>query len=116
MHCPVGILEVVGSILESSQIFFVVFGSLSGKNIGRHIAINYSNGYQGPVAQSVECLFRGTGGHGFDPGPQHTKVVKNGTTYEPPHDKTNKMTAPNEDSDQPGHPPSLISLRRALSG
>ena len=26
--------------------------------------------------------------------------------YEPPHDKTNKMTgAPSEDSDQPGHPP-----------
>ena len=32
--------------------------------------------------------------------------------YEPPHDKTNKMAcAPNEDSDQLGHPPSLISLR-----
>ena len=27
---------------------------------------------------------------------------------EPPHDKTNKMTAPSEDSDQPGHSPSLI--------
>ena len=28
---------------------------------------------------------------------------------EPPYDKTNKMTvAPSEDSDQPGHPPSLI--------
>ena len=28
---------------------------------------------------------------------------------EPPHDKTNKMTfAPSEDSDHPGHPPSLI--------
>ena len=28
---------------------------------------------------------------------------------EPPRDKTNKMTfAPSEDSDQPGHPPSLI--------
>ena len=27
----------------------------------------------------------------------------------PEHDKTNKMTcAPSEDSDQPGHPPSLI--------
>ena len=27
------------------------------------------------------------------------------------HDKTNKMTcAPDEDSDQPGHPPSLISI------
>ena len=30
-------------------------------------------------------------------------VVK---TYEPPYDKSNKMTAPSEDSDQPGHPPS----------
>ena len=33
--------------------------------------------------------------------------------YEPPHDKTNKMAcAPSEDSDQPGHPPSLISLAK----
>ena len=32
--------------------------------------------------------------------------------YEPLYDQTNKMTsAPSEDSDQPGHPPSLISLR-----
>ena len=31
--------------------------------------------------------------------------------YEPPHDKTNKMAcAPSEDSDQPGHPPSLIRV------
>ena len=31
--------------------------------------------------------------------------------YEPPHDKTNKMTcAPSADSDQPGHPPSLIRV------
>ena len=31
---------------------------------------------------------------------------------EPPHDKTNKMAcAPSKDSDQPGHPPSPISLR-----
>ena len=30
---------------------------------------------------------------------------------EPPHDKTNKMTcAPSEDSDQPGHPPSLVRV------
>ena len=33
------------------------------------------------------------------------------STYEPQHYKTNKMTcAPSEDSDQPGHPPSLISV------
>ena len=32
--------------------------------------------------------------------------------YEPPHDRTNKMACgPSEDSDQPGHPPSLISFR-----
>ena len=31
--------------------------------------------------------------------------------FEPPHDKTNRMTfVPSEDSDQPGHPPSLIRM------
>ena len=36
---------------------------------------------------------------------------------EPPDDKTNKMAcAPSKDSDQPGHPPSLISLHCALNG
>ena len=31
--------------------------------------------------------------------------------FDPAHDKTNKMAcAPSEDSDQPGHPPSLISV------
>ena len=29
-----------------------------------------------PVLQSQECLIRGTGGCGLDPGPRHTKVVK----------------------------------------
>ena len=28
-----------------------------------------------PIAQLVECPLRGTGGHWFDPGPRHTKVV-----------------------------------------
>ena len=36
---------------------------------------------------------------------------------EPRHEKPNEMTfAPSEGSDQPGHPPSLISLCCALSG
>ena len=34
-----------------------------------------------PIAQLVECPLRGTGGNGFDLGPLHTKVVKNGTSY-----------------------------------
>ena len=33
-----------------------------------------------PIAQLVECPLRGTVGHGFDPGPRHTKVVKNGSS------------------------------------
>ena len=33
-----------------------------------------------PIAQLVECPLRGTGSHGFDPGPRHTKVIKNGTS------------------------------------
>ena len=32
------------------------------------------------------------------------------SSYELRHDKTNKVTAPNEDSDQPGHLPSLIRV------
>ena len=43
-----------------------------------------SNGYNSippaQVAQLVECPLRETGGHGFDPGPRYTKVVKNGTS------------------------------------
>ena len=36
--------------------------------------------------------------------------------FEPPHDKTNKMTSvPSEDSDQSGHPPSLIRVFAELS-
>ena len=39
------------------------------------------------------------------------KIASTLTTYEPPHDKTNKMArAPSEDSDQPRHPPSLIRV------
>ena len=39
----------------------------------------------------------------------HTQNVK--PQCEPPHDRTNKMAcAPSEDSDQPGHPPSLIRV------
>ena len=33
-----------------------------------------------PVALLVECPHQGMGGHGYDPGPPHTKVVKNGTS------------------------------------
>ena len=40
------------------------------------------------------------------------RLPKKSKWNEPPHDKTNKMAcAPREDSDQPGHLPSLISLR-----
>ena len=37
--------------------------------------------------------------------------IKGTEIKEPPHDKTNKMTcAPSEDSDQSGHPPSLMRV------
>ena len=34
----------------------------------------------GLLAQSVECPLLGKVDYGFDPGPRHTKVVKNGTS------------------------------------
>ena len=39
------------------------------------------------------------------------ELKKTHKSNEPPHDKTNLACAPSEDSDQPGHSPSLISLR-----
>ena len=40
-------------------------------------------------------------------GPSYTSTF----LYEPSHDKANKMAcAPSEDSDQPGHQPSLIRV------
>ena len=33
----------------------------------------------GPDSSVGRVSARGTGGQGFDPGPRHTKVVKNGT-------------------------------------
>ena len=45
-------------------------------------------------------------------GGQISMLLVGYVTNDPSHDKTNKMTcAPSEDSDQPGHPPSLTSLR-----
>ena len=39
------------------------------------------------------------------------KYVQIFTRFEPPHDKINKMAcAPSENSDQPGHQPSLIRV------
>ena len=41
----------------------------------------------------------------------HCNSKLSGGLSEPPHDKTNKMAfAPSKDSDQPGHPPSLIRV------
>ena len=40
-----------------------------------------------------------------------TFLLHGSLLYELPYDQTNKMTsAPSEDSDQPGHPPSLIRV------
>ena len=48
--------------------------SMLGKIVYVHVLV------PSPVAQSVECLLRGTGGHRVDPGPRHTNIVKNGTS------------------------------------
>ena len=49
----------------------------------RFVRIIYSSEYitlvPAPVAQLVKYPLWGTGDHGFDHGPRHTKFVKNGT-------------------------------------
>ena len=42
---------------------------------------------------------------------QYNKLHRETLLFEPEHDKTNNLTgAPSKDSDQPGHPPSLIRV------
>ena len=42
---------------------------------------------------------------------KNNSTIKMKNKIEPPHDRTNNFAcAPNEDSDQPGHPPSLIRV------
>ena len=59
-------------------------------NIYRHLNNMY---LKTPIVYAIDLAVDGTG------------------VYEPQHDTTNKMTcAPNEDSDQPGRPLSLIRV------
>ena len=56
-------------------------------------------------AALIEPLFEGSFGNSL------CYHIMSGYWSEPAHDKTNKVAcAPSEDSDQPGHPPSLISV------
>ena len=147
------------------------------------VKCNLMSSLPAQVGQSVECPLRGTGVHGFNPRPRHTKVIKNDTScsscgtrwgstsedWAPSRNQTqswydwkivemlnpNKQQqkelsdfwrgifiwitdvimaffkkykwaiswqnqqndcVPSKDSDQPGHPPSLVSLRCMLNG
>ena len=63
-----------------------------------------------PVLTQVKVYVRVSQLHHI-PGTFEARVI----TFEPPHDKTNKMNCVHsKDSDQPGDPPSLISLRCLL--
>ena len=68
------IMEPVWQLVyeKCSYIFFTISFDL--------YTINFLFPPPAPIAQLVECPLWGTGGHGFDPGPRPTKVVKNGTS------------------------------------
>ena len=56
--------------------------------------------------EKLSSLFPVGGDGGYD-----WCIIPTRAKYEPPHDKTNKVAcAPSENSDQPGHPPSLIRV------
>ena len=58
--------------------------------------LNYSNKWRLKVAVNIKC--------------QNSE-----RSFEPDHDKTNKITcAPNEDSDQPGHPLNALNGKPRL--
>ena len=63
----------------NKTLFLQLYKSLIRSIVDYGIVVWYPTS-PAPIAQLVECPLRGTGGHGFDPGPRHTKVVKNGTS------------------------------------
>ena len=82
-----------------------------GRGIALGIALKESaekiwiDQYQTGVKKSINSLVES------DRVRSETEYVGIWWWFEPPHDKTNKMAcAPSKDSDQPGHPPSLISV------
>ena len=66
-------------IFPSATIVRSIF-IFSCLTLGSQLYVGVTHISPAPVAQWVECPLLGTGGHGFDPGPRHTKVVKNGTS------------------------------------
>ena len=89
--CHDGMLEDTNS-LDGAHLIFVMTVSPGNKPKTSRVKIPYGWAHMfsfnsslnknspAPIAQLVECPLRGTGGQGFDPGPRHTKVVKNGTS------------------------------------
>ena len=72
------------------------------------IRINSATGNSNEYPQHIFLCSTGENYHQI---PTISQYVLLDSIFEPPHDKTNKMVcAPSEDSDQPGHPPSLISV------
>ena len=103
VHC----LDCIICILAKSKILGFQLASvaeqtdlsLTGPQTGRHVEVRLK-----PACTATEACRR-------------SGMVYAATINGLQHDKTNKMTCvPSEDLDQPGHPPSLISLRLRLMG
>ena len=71
--CRVAVVSQIISRLHGRELPWL--SSTSRQSIKMH-----PSKLPAPIAQLVECPLQGTGDHGFDPGPRHTKVVKNGTS------------------------------------
>ena len=97
-HTHVRLRQIELSLFTLCDASFVFWAEISAQVMIRR-----------PITRSI-CRIGPIVGIGLPVG--STIVV--GLTYEPHLYKTNKMTCvPSEDSDQPGHPPNLISFRRA---
>ena len=68
------------SVIEIIRIQRYTMSCETGSDSKRYAYMKVISIVPAPVAQVVECPLRRTGSHGFDTGPRHTKVVKNGTS------------------------------------
>ena len=95
-HCTLTLNSLIGWGIRRPLICVTIGPSVPAKMI-------WSPSWSVPLTRITSIVVP-------SPGNAFTCKIQN-KYFEPPHDKTNKMAcAPSEDSDQPGHLPSLIRV------
>ena len=102
-HTYLEIRKGIGNEISADHTYLEIRKGIGNVNSADHTYLEIRKGIG-----NVNCADQEQQQHKYVAN--HSEAYKT-CTDEPPHNKTNKVIcAPSEDSDQPGHPPSLIRV------